>query len=203
MAFTTGTGINGDEIHVMDADGSSTEPDQSPGTRDHGPMAAAQPGAVVRRPAHPADSPALRPSGSRRVAVGGATDPDGDPVTLEITGVTQDEPVTGQLTEPRPTDYTGVLLPELGLRAHRPRRDPAPDDPGLPVPLAGALRLDRRSRRRHVRAEHRRRSGDARFGDRGQARALGSRPGEGVRAVAHLSSAAMLLAADTLSARCT
>jgi hypothetical protein len=29
----------------------------------------------------------------RMVEVSGATDPDGDPVTLEITGVTQDEPL--------------------------------------------------------------------------------------------------------------
>jgi hypothetical protein len=32
----------------------------------------------------------------RLITVGGATDPDGDPVTLAITGVTQDEPLNGR-----------------------------------------------------------------------------------------------------------
>ena len=32
----------------------------------------------------------------RTVTVSGATDPDGDPVAITITGVTQDEPVNGK-----------------------------------------------------------------------------------------------------------
>ena len=46
----------------------------------------------------------------RRVALSGASDPDGDPLTLEITGVTQNEPVRGR------SDHTA---PDVRLYRHR------------------------------------------------------------------------------------
>ena len=58
------------------------------------------------------------------VSLDGATDPDGDPVSLEIQSVTQDEPVTsgGDSTSP---DATADAQPnQVNLRAERnPKAD--------------------------------------------------------------------------------
>ena len=53
--------------------------------------------------------------------VSGATDPDGDPVTHTITGVTQDEPLNGQGdgdTSPDARDVPGHA-DQVNLRAER------------------------------------------------------------------------------------
>ncbi len=72
------------------------------------------------------DRPALRPPNHKfqAVTLRGATDPDGDPVTLEITGVTQDEPVR-TATDRRSPDARVTSSPErVRLRAERdPRGD--------------------------------------------------------------------------------
>lgn len=48
------------------------------------------------------------------ITISGATDPDGDAVDLEITGVAQDEPVSG------PPDAVATTIPHrVGLRAER------------------------------------------------------------------------------------
>jgi hypothetical protein len=61
----------------------------------------------------------LRHGGFRTVTLGGATDPDGDAVTITITGVTQDEPV-GRRPDARP----GAGSHQVELRAQRrPRGD--------------------------------------------------------------------------------
>jgi hypothetical protein len=58
------------------------------------------------------------PNGSlRTVELGGASDPDGDPVALTITGVTQDEPLTRRFDAALRTDPAVVQL-----RAHRAGR---------------------------------------------------------------------------------
>jgi hypothetical protein len=51
----------------------------------------------------------------RRVGLSGATDPDGDAVTLAITGVSQDEPLTGREGDARTTSDASQVL----LRAER------------------------------------------------------------------------------------
>ena len=53
------------------------------------------------------------------VSVGGLTDPDGDPVTLTITGITQDEPVKGAGTGNTCPDAAGVGTAMASLRAER------------------------------------------------------------------------------------
>jgi hypothetical protein len=54
------------------------------------------------------------------VTVGGATDPDGDPVTLTITGVTQDEPLNGTGDgDTSPDAKTGPSSNQVYLRAER------------------------------------------------------------------------------------
>jgi hypothetical protein len=53
------------------------------------------------------------------VAVSGGADPDGDPLALEITGVTQDEPVTSRGDHTRPDASWGSALDEVRLRAER------------------------------------------------------------------------------------
>lgn len=56
----------------------------------------------------------------RLVTLSGATDPDGDPVTLTITGVTQDEPVSGLGSEDlSPDAQAGTQSNEVQLRSER------------------------------------------------------------------------------------
>jgi hypothetical protein len=52
------------------------------------------------------------------VAIGGASDPDGDAVALQITGVTQDEPVTGPGANNAPDAAIGSAT-SVDLRAER------------------------------------------------------------------------------------
>jgi hypothetical protein len=56
----------------------------------------------------------------RSVTLSGATDPDGDPVTLTVTGVTQDEPLNGQADgNTTPDAEPGASSNEVLLRAER------------------------------------------------------------------------------------
>jgi hypothetical protein len=65
----------------------------------------------------------LNPRGDfRLVTLGGATDPDNDPVTLTITGVTQDEPLTGPGDRTSPDAAPGNAPDEVRLRAERSSR---------------------------------------------------------------------------------
>jgi hypothetical protein len=63
----------------------------------------------------------LWPPNHRFVEVGvtGVTDPDGDEVTLEITSVTQDEPVLGEGSGHTAPDAEGLGGPLASLRAER------------------------------------------------------------------------------------
>lgn len=59
----------------------------------------------------------------RPIALSGATDPDGDPVTLSITGVTQDEPVDGKADgNTSPDAVLGPGGDRVRLRAERSGR---------------------------------------------------------------------------------
>ncbi|MBW8873974.1 MAG: hypothetical protein JF614_03355 [Acidobacteria bacterium] len=53
------------------------------------------------------------------VAIAGVVDPDGDPVTLTVTGITQDEPVQGQGSGNTCADATGTGTGAASLRAER------------------------------------------------------------------------------------
>jgi hypothetical protein len=55
----------------------------------------------------------------REVSVGGVADPDGDPVTLTITAIAQDEPVDGSGDGSTCPDGLGVGTPSARLRAER------------------------------------------------------------------------------------
>jgi hypothetical protein len=53
------------------------------------------------------------------VAIAGVVDPDGDPVRLTITGITQDEPVSGPGAGPTGPDASGIGQDRARLRAER------------------------------------------------------------------------------------
>jgi hypothetical protein len=56
----------------------------------------------------------------RNITLSGLTDPDGDPTTLTITGVTQDEPVNGvEDGDTAPDAAAGATASEVKLRAER------------------------------------------------------------------------------------
>jgi hypothetical protein len=55
----------------------------------------------------------------RSVSIGGVTDPDGDAITIAVTGVTQDEPVNGLGDGDTAPDATGVGASSAELRAER------------------------------------------------------------------------------------
>ncbi len=65
--------------------------------------------------------PALWPPNHKlvRIALSGATDPDGDTLTWSITGVTQDEPTNGLGDGDTPIDAVLGIGPNLRLRAER------------------------------------------------------------------------------------
>lgn len=67
-----------------------------------------------------ADPGLLRPLQGRfvKVFIGGVTDPDGDPVTIVVTGVTQDETPTGP-GEGRCPDVRGIGTSTVALRGER------------------------------------------------------------------------------------
>ena len=59
----------------------------------------------------------------RTITLSGATDPDGDPVAITITGVTQDEPVNGKADgNTSPDVVTGPIAGQVRLRAERSGR---------------------------------------------------------------------------------
>jgi hypothetical protein len=68
-----------------------------------------------------ADPSQLWPANDKFVAVhiNNVTDPDGDPVTIRITGITQDEPVNGNNNGNRDADATGVGASVAQIRAER------------------------------------------------------------------------------------
>ena len=53
------------------------------------------------------------------VAISGVTDPEGDPVTIQVTGITQDEPVNGLGDGDTSPDGFGVGTSQVALRAER------------------------------------------------------------------------------------
>lgn len=53
------------------------------------------------------------------IAIAGVTDPDGDPVSLQITGITQDEPVNGLGDGDTCPDGFGVGTAQAQVRAER------------------------------------------------------------------------------------
>jgi dipeptidyl aminopeptidase/acylaminoacyl peptidase len=113
------------EIEAMNADGTSPtrltnnpaidlEPDWAPVVGNRPPDCSG----VVANP-----SVLLNPRGDfRLVTLSGATDPDNDPVTLTITGVTQDEPLTGPGDRTSPDAAAGDASYDVQLRAERSSR---------------------------------------------------------------------------------
>jgi Bacterial Ig domain len=63
-------------------------------------------------------SPATRDQ-FKPVTLAGGSDPDGDPVTLTVTGVTQDEPLTARGDDTSPDAQAGATSNEVLLRAER------------------------------------------------------------------------------------
>jgi hypothetical protein len=53
------------------------------------------------------------------IAILGVSDPDGDPVAITVTGITQDEPVTGDGSGSTPFDATGIGTSVARVRAER------------------------------------------------------------------------------------
>lgn len=53
------------------------------------------------------------------IAINGVTDPDGDPIAIVITGITQDEPVDGKSDGHTAPDGAGVGSPTASVRAER------------------------------------------------------------------------------------
>lgn len=115
-----------DDIEVIDADGSNPIVLTSGRERDVWPDW--QP-----IPSRPPDCSSVRPSRSllwppnrafRSVVLGGGTDPDGDPVSLAIDAVTQDEPVRAPGDPTFPDARAGGEPDTVQLRAERnPRGD--------------------------------------------------------------------------------
>jgi Tol biopolymer transport system component len=62
---------------------------------------------------------AVKANTFRRVSLIGSRDPDGDPVTISITGVTQDEPVTGMGDSTSPDARLAPSPDRVDLRAER------------------------------------------------------------------------------------
>lgn len=117
------------EIWIMEADGSEPGKVTSNTAFDGDP--AWQP--VPFAGEHPdcsavsASSPVIYPPARdmfELVTLGGASDPDGDPVTLTITRVTQDEPVTTAGDDTTPDARPVAAKDQVELRAERnPKRD--------------------------------------------------------------------------------
>jgi TolB protein len=127
IVFRVGGPSPNAEIAVMNADGTGTHNVTNDGFFDEFPDW--QP--LPNRPpdcsgVEAAPSVLERALRTRFVTVelSGATDPDGDPVSIEVDGVTQDEPVTG-LGDPTSPDARPAAEPaEVRLRSERaPRGD--------------------------------------------------------------------------------
>jgi TolB protein len=107
------------EIYVMNADGGGQTNLTNTSGSEGGPDWQALPNRAPDCSRVLATPNQLSRHGFQAVALSGATDPDGDAVTITIDGVTQDEPV-GR----RPDARTGAASNEVYLRAERrPRGD--------------------------------------------------------------------------------
>jgi TolB protein len=112
---------NGNDIEVMNADGSDRQditntPTTSEGQADWQPIPNRPPdcsGVAASRPVLSTANHRLVP-----MALDGATDPDGDAVTITVDGVTQDEPVTGSGDHTSP-DAADMGDGQLRVRAER------------------------------------------------------------------------------------
>jgi Tol biopolymer transport system component len=120
IAFASNRDGGGDELYVMNADGTSeTRVTFSGGTRTDFNW---QP--IVNQPPQCTGVKASRPvltTANRKlvpITLDGSTDPDGDPITLMVDGVTQDEPVTGRSDNTSP-DAIDEGEGELRVRAER------------------------------------------------------------------------------------
>jgi Tol biopolymer transport system component len=119
IAFLSRRHGPGDEVYVMNADGSGatrvTYSEQPAGAPSWQPLP--PPGNEPPRCDEVRATPASLGAPTHRlltVTISGATDPDGDVVDLEITGVTQDERVRG------PADAVATTQPQrVRLRAER------------------------------------------------------------------------------------
>ena len=127
IAFSAVGGDHNEDVYLMNPDGGGRVPltthagaDSSPDWQPR-PLASRAPdcaGVAARPRSLWPPNHKLRP-----VAAGGATDPDGDPVTLAITGVTQDEPVDGRADGSTAPDARRTAEPSrLLLRAERSKK---------------------------------------------------------------------------------
>ena len=127
---------SGSHLYVMNADATGVadlvDTSNTPTFPDWQPLNRAP--ACDGITAHPAE---LHPANRRlrRVTMSGATDPDGDPLTIEITGVTQDEPVSGPGDRTAPDARTRPDAATLLLRAER---DPSEDGRVYRVAVRGS-----------------------------------------------------------------
>src|SRR5205085_3044559 len=110
------------DIYAMNADGTGQTRLENNGAIDLWPAWGSAPNN------HPPDCSGVAANPSvlspangtfRLVTVSGATDPDGDTVTLTITGVTQDEPLTGKGDRTSPDASAGPSPNQVNLRAER------------------------------------------------------------------------------------
>ena len=116
---------NVNEINVMRDDGTDQHPITNSPSFDLRPDWQPIPNGPPDCSAVTASRPVFTTHNRRLVAISldGATDPDGDPVTITVDGVTQDEPVTGSGDQTSP-DAIDEGEGELRVRAERsPRGD--------------------------------------------------------------------------------
>jgi hypothetical protein len=126
IAFTRYLGGGVNSISIMNADGTNQTPivqgTQSIYKLDWQPIP------LPNRPPDcsgvAADPASLVPPNHRLrlVTLSGASDPDGNPVTTTVTGVTQDERVSGPGDHTSPDAVAGDAPNEVRLRAERDRR---------------------------------------------------------------------------------
>jgi len=112
----------GDEIYTVKTDGTDVRRVTNDRVRDADPDWQPIPNQPPDCSGVAASRPVLTTANRHLVAMtlDGATDPDGDPVTLSVNGVTQDEPVTGHGDSTSP-DAVDDGEGELRVRAERDR----------------------------------------------------------------------------------